>query len=149
MTRRSSQAGCWLHGSYEDVIDRASRRQPQAWQNEAGACEPPNATILGVPEGVIIETGKPYTFQGYVDAFDHKVKSIEFSMDHGETWTTYDLGDTDVNVGSGGRSSWTPPEHGAYCLSCARNHCRGSEVSYREHDGHGECERRAAGARAD
>ncbi len=93
----------------------------------------PNATICGTPEGVIIETGKPYTFQGYVDAFDHKVKSIEFSMDHGETWTTYDLGDTDVNRWIWWTFEWTPPEHGAYCLS-VRATTEEGEVSYREHE---------------
>ena len=93
----------------------------------------PNATICGTPEGVIIETGKPYTFQGYVDAFDHKVKTIEFSMDHGETWTTYDLGDTDTKRWIWWTFEWTPPEHGAYCLSVRATTDQG-EVSFREHE---------------
>ena len=33
----------------------------------------PNATVLKVPEGMIIETGKPFTFEGYADAYDEAV----------------------------------------------------------------------------
>ncbi|MFR3091797.1 MAG: hypothetical protein ACLTMP_08830 [Eggerthella lenta] len=45
----------------------------------------PNATVLKVPEGMIIETGKPFTFEGYADAYDEAVVKLEFSMDNGKT----------------------------------------------------------------
>ena len=45
--------------------------------------------------GKIIETGVPYTFEGYADAFDEAVTMLEFSMDNGKTWTAFDLGQTD------------------------------------------------------
>ena len=53
-------------------------------------CNRPNVTDMrNVPEGLIIENGQAlYRSSGYADAFDRKVKTIEFSMDHGETWTT-------------------------------------------------------------
>ena len=61
---------------------------PNAWQNEAGdMMNKPNATILGVPDGLIVQTGQPYTFNGYVDGYDQQIASVEFSMDQGETWT--------------------------------------------------------------
>ena len=98
--------------------------------NQEGAhVNRPNATICGTPEGLIIETGKPYTFQGYADAFDHKVKTVEFSMDHGATWTPFELGETDVNKWVWWSFEWTPPENGAYCLSVRATTEQG-EVSY-------------------
>ena len=33
----------------------------------------PNATILDVPEGLVIESGKPFDFHGYVDAYNDNI----------------------------------------------------------------------------
>ena len=93
----------------------------------------PNATICGTPEGVIIETGKPYTFQGYADAFDHHVSTIEFSMDHGNTWTAYEVGEYDVNKWLWWTFEWTPEENGAYCLM-VRATTQEGEVSFSTHE---------------
>ena len=91
---------------------------PNAWQNEAGdMMNKPNATILGVPDGLIIQNNKPYTFNGYVDAYDQQVESIEFSMDLGKTWTKFDLGETDVNKLIWWEFTYTPAKEGAYCMT--------------------------------
>ena len=45
------------------------------------------------------------TFNGYADAFDHPMKTVEFSMDGGETWTSFDVGGVDpAKVACGGAS---------------------------------------------
>lgn len=91
---------------------------PNAWQNEAGdMMNKPNATILGVPDGLLVQNGQPYTFNGYVDAYDEKVTSVEFSMDNGETWTKYDIADMDRNKMVWWKYTYTPQIEGAYCLT--------------------------------
>lgn len=76
----------------------------------------PNVTTLGVPDGKIIETGKPFTFEGYADAFDEAVTKIEFSMDGGKTWTAFDLGQTDPRQWVWWTFTWTPETDGSYVL---------------------------------
>ena len=76
----------------------------------------PNATVLKVPEGMIIETGKPFTFEGYADAYDEAVVKLEFSMDNGKTWTPYDLGQTDPSKWVYWHYTWTPGSDGSYVL---------------------------------
>lgn len=76
----------------------------------------PNATVLKVPEGMIIETGKPFTFEGYADAYDEAVVKLEFSMDNGKTWTPYDLGQTDPSKWVYWHYTWTPESDGSYVL---------------------------------
>lgn len=76
----------------------------------------PNASILKVPEGLIIETGVPFTFEGYADAYDEAVTSIEFSMDKGKTWTSFDLGQTDPRQWVYWHFTWTPETDGSYVL---------------------------------
>ena len=107
------------HVTDED-IDYADKwaGNPNGWQNEDGvAMNKPNATILGVPDGLLVQNGQPYTFNGYVDGFDEKIASVEFSMDHGNTWTKYDLGDTDRNKLVWWSFTYTPELEGAYCLT--------------------------------
>ena len=90
---------------------------PNGWIDADGNwTNKPNATVLGVPEGLVIQNGQPYTFHGYVDAYDEKIASVEFSMDFGKTWTKYELGDTDVNKLVWFDFTWTPQEESAYCL---------------------------------
>ena len=91
---------------------------PNGWQNEANVpMNKPNATVLGVPDGLIVQNGEPFTFEGYVDAYDEKIASMEFSMDGGETWTAYELGDTDRNKMVWWSFTYTPELEGAYCLT--------------------------------
>ena len=76
----------------------------------------PNASILKIPEGKIIETGKPFMFEGYADAYDEAVVKLEFSMDKGKTWTAYDLGQTDPRQWVYWHYTWTPETDGSYVL---------------------------------
>ena len=77
----------------------------------------PNATILGVPDGLLVQNGQPYEFTGYVDGYDEKIASVEFSLDRGETWTKYDIGDMDRNKMVWWSFSYKPELEGAYCLT--------------------------------
>ncbi|MEG0015392.1 MAG: molybdopterin-dependent oxidoreductase [Gordonibacter sp.] len=91
---------------------------PNGWQNEAKVpMNKPNATIFGVPDGLIVQNGQPYTFKGFVDAYDEKIASVEFSMDRGETWTKYDIADMDRNKMLWWTYTYKPELEGAYCLT--------------------------------
>lgn len=49
---------------------------PNGWYDVDGSyMNNPNATILGVPEGLIVQTGEPYVFNGYADAYDERITS--------------------------------------------------------------------------
>ncbi|MEG0503510.1 MAG: molybdopterin-dependent oxidoreductase, partial [Raoultibacter sp.] len=103
---------------------------PNGWRNEAGdAMNRPNASILGVPDGLLVQNGEPFTFTGYVDAYDEKVANMEFSMDGGTTWTKYELGDTDRNKMVWWSFAYTPEKEGAYCLTVRATTASG-EVSF-------------------
>lgn len=91
---------------------------PNGWFDENGVIvNRPNATILDVPEGLIIETGQPYTFHGYADAYNEEIDYLEFSFDKGETWTRYEVDGSDVTKVLWWSLTWTPPEHGAYTVT--------------------------------
>ena len=75
------------------------------------------ATILGVPDGLLVQNGQPYEFTGYVDGYDEKIASVEFSLDRGETWTKYDIGDMDRNKMVWWSFTYKPELEGAYCLT--------------------------------
>lgn len=100
-----------------DDIDYDSRI-PNGRMNEDGSyANKPNATILKNPEGLLIKTGEPHTFEGFADAYDEKIVTIEFSMDQGKTWTRYELGDTDVFKWVYWYFTWTPETDGSYVLT--------------------------------
>lgn len=91
---------------------------PNGWQNEDDVpMNKPNATILGVPDGLLVQNGQPYEFTGYVDGYDEKIASVEFSLDRGETWTKYDIGDMDRNKMVWWSFTYKPELEGAYCLT--------------------------------
>lgn len=81
-----------------------------------GKWNKPNVSILECPDGMIIETGKPFTFEGYADAFDQPVTKIEFSMDLGQTWTSFDLEGTTADRWVYWYFTWTPESDGSYVL---------------------------------
>ena len=91
---------------------------PNGWYDEEGDwSNNPNATILGVPEGLIVETGVPHVFNGYADAYVDKIAKVEFSMDGGKTWTTYEVGDTDPRQLLTWTWEYTPEMDGSYVLT--------------------------------
>ena len=73
--------------------------------------------ICDTPEGLIIPVGEPYEFKGFADAFDEQVVTMEFSMDGGQTWTSFDVPESDPRAWVYWHFTWTPEETGAYVLS--------------------------------
>lgn len=102
---------------------------PNGWTDiDGNYTNNPNATILAVPEGMIVETGKPYTFHGYADAYVEKITSVEFSMDKGATWTKYEIGDTDPRQLLTWEYTFTPEVDGSYVMM-VRATCESGRVS--------------------
>lgn len=57
----------------------------------------PNLGFLNTLEGQVISADEPYTFEGWAEAFELNISALEFSMDGGQTWTTYETPDANVN----------------------------------------------------
>ena len=76
----------------------------------------PNASIFYTKDGQIIEAGKPFTFEGFADAYDDPIRAMEFSMDGGETWKTFETAEAEVGVWVYWFYTFTPKEPGAYVL---------------------------------
>lgn len=76
----------------------------------------PNVNILYFQNGQIFPLGEEITFEGVVDAYDEKVVQVQISMDRGKTWTTFDLGDTDVSKWVNWSFQYTPQAAGSYVI---------------------------------
>ena len=77
----------------------------------------PIVGILNLYEGQILEAGKPHTFEGYADGLDTRLTAIEFSMDRGATWTSFDVSDTNRKNWVYWNFTYTPEATGAYVFS--------------------------------
>lgn len=78
----------------------------------------PNSAVLNYPDGIVLDqqAGKPVVLEGYADAYDEPVAKIEYSLDHGESWTTLETPDNDPTRWTYWRMSFTPEEAGSYLL---------------------------------
>lgn len=76
----------------------------------------PNTSIFYVKNGTIFPLGETIEFQGFADAYEVPVTAVEISMDKGATWTTYELGDTDVSRWINWKFEFTPEKAGGYLL---------------------------------
>ena len=89
----------------------------------------PSVAVMDTPEGLIIPTGQPYTFEGYAYSYNDQITAVEFSMDGGETWTSFDTSDSNKYVWTYWRFNWTPETDGAYVLQVRARTAQGW-VSY-------------------
>ncbi|MBS5451042.1 MAG: molybdopterin-dependent oxidoreductase [Coriobacteriia bacterium] len=82
------------------------------WTTEDGEgyYNKPNVGLWGTPEGLCVQAGEPYTFKGYASAWDQPITALEFSMDGGETWSSWDTVDASVSQWVSWQYTWTPPE---------------------------------------
>ncbi|MEG0503780.1 MAG: molybdopterin-dependent oxidoreductase [Raoultibacter sp.] len=105
-TDEASVASGYFLGGFED-----------AGINNAPA-DKPNSAVLNYPSGVVLEgaAGKELSLEGFADAFDEPIKKVEFSWDHGVTWTTLETPKNDPQYWTYWRMKFTPPETGAYLL---------------------------------
>ena len=78
----------------------------------------PNSGVLNYPTGIVLsgEEAKTVHLEGFADAWDEPIKKMEFSFDHGETWTVVDTPDNNADNWTYWRMDFTPPAPGAYLL---------------------------------
>lgn len=76
----------------------------------------PNVAIYHFHEGQIIEAGKPYTFEGYAYGSDETIAAVEFSLDNGKTWMSYETEGTDANRWVYWHYTYTPEKDSSYVL---------------------------------
>lgn len=83
----------------------------QGWVTEDGNgyFNKPNVGVWGTPQGLCVQAGEPYTFSGFAASWDQPTVAVEFSMDGGETWTSYETPDAGVNQWVSWQYVWTPP----------------------------------------
>lgn len=62
------------------------------------------------------QVGKPLSFDGYVDDFEHKVSAVQFSLDGGVTWTTYPTTGAVVEKGVNWHFVYRPEIAGFYVM---------------------------------
>lgn len=84
---------------------------------DGGWYNKPNIGFAQIREGQMIEVGKPFTFEGFADAFEEKITSIELSMDRGQTWTSFDTANADTERWIYWTFTFTPENAGAYVLT--------------------------------
>ncbi|MEG0071100.1 MAG: molybdopterin-binding protein [Raoultibacter sp.] len=63
-----------------------------------------------------VEVDKPVTFSGYAEDYGKQIVSVQFSLDNGEHWTTYDVSDSASELWVYWTFSYTPQTPGFYRL---------------------------------
>lgn len=62
------------------------------------------------------QVGKPLQLKGNAYDFGHAVSAIQFSLDDGEHWTTYETPDTNDYQNVTWTFEWTPEQAGFYVM---------------------------------
>lgn len=76
----------------------------------------PNIGVLSTPSGTIFSAGEPVHLEGYADAWDEPILSMEYSFDHGQTWVKIDTPDNSSRYWTYWKMDFTPDEPGSYLL---------------------------------
>lgn len=69
--------------------------------------------MIGAVRGTV---GTPMVFEGYANDYDKCIKAVQFSMDDGETWTTYETPDTVPDKNLYWKFEYVPQIAGMYQL---------------------------------
>ena len=79
----------------------------------------PNSAVLNYPTGVVLQGDEAATvhLEGMADAWDEPIELIEFSLDHGATWTALQTPDNNADFWTYWRLDFTPPAPGSYLLT--------------------------------
>ena len=97
------------------MTDRASSSTPErAPASEEGGA--PGASGAPGVQRPVHRVGEPVTFDGYVDDFDRNVAAMQFSLDDGATWTTYETRGTVADKGVNWHFTYIPTQPGRYLL---------------------------------
>lgn len=106
----------YIKGTCEIVFsDKEVAQKPEGDRNPpaegvAKGMDKPNVGIFHVVEGQCVQAGEAFTFEGYADAFDETITAVEFSMDQGETWTTYEVPSANNQAWVHWTWTWQVPE---------------------------------------
>lgn len=63
-----------------------------------------------------VEVGKPVEFTGYADDYGNHIVAVEFSLDDGESWTSYDVSGSSADLWVHWTFAYTPEVPGTYRL---------------------------------
>lgn len=79
----------------------------------------PNAGVLNYPSGVVLsgDEAQVVHLEGFADAWNEPIEQIEFSLDHGATWTAMETPDNNPDLWTYWRLDFTPPAAGSYLLT--------------------------------
>lgn len=69
--------------------------------------------MIGSVKGTV---GVPLVFEGYANDYDKCIRAVQFSMDDGETWTTYGTPDTVPDKNLYWKFEYVPEVPGIYQL---------------------------------
>ena len=83
----------------------------QLWMTKT----PANYFVRDVVE-IVVSVGKPVTFSGYAEDYGKQIVSVQFSLDNGANWTTYDVSDSTDDLWVHWTFSYTPERPGFYRL---------------------------------
>lgn len=62
------------------------------------------------------QVGKPLSIMGYANDFDRRIQAVQFSLDDGETWTSYETPGTVADKNLYWKFEYTPVQSGSYQL---------------------------------
>ena len=79
----------------------------------------PNSGVLNYPTGVVLQGDEAKTvhIEGFADAWDEPIEKLEFSLDHGATWTTLETPENNPDFWTYWRLDFNPPQAGSYLLT--------------------------------
>ena len=69
--------------------------------------------MIGSVRGTV---GVPLVFEGYANDFDKAIRAVQFSLDGGENWTSYDVSDSSPDLWVHWTFTYTPERPGTYQL---------------------------------
>ena len=73
--------------------------------------------LLNYSDGCKFPVGKEITFEGYADDCGSPIEAVEFSLDGGETWSSYETANTTTDKWVMWNFSYVPEEAGTYQLT--------------------------------
>jgi len=81
---------------------------------EAGDDYRVQVAIMNYANGTSFPVGQAIVFEGYADDYDKAISAVEFSLDNGETWTTYETESATADKWVYWYFTYTPEETGVY-----------------------------------
>ncbi|MDO4547279.1 MAG: molybdopterin-dependent oxidoreductase [Clostridia bacterium] len=111
----------WMPGAAANYFTRQVTDIEFSAEPETDVAQPSQdqrakVSIMNSFEDATFESGSQITFEGYADDFDVAISAVEFSMDGGNTWTSYETQDVSTNKWVYWYFTYEAAEPGAYRL---------------------------------